>query len=135
MTIFTQNLNRKIKKSGLNIEGFSKDLNSLYSIDNAVVKDGFLVAGDVTVTDPTGPWVEMRSEDQSTDSTTDSFGLNLQYTTDSWEIALDIAHSEGEKNAKRYDCLYARLRVRYGDTGRWYAGKYMAGIKKPNLFF
>ncbi|MDP4486790.1 TonB-dependent receptor [Pseudoalteromonas piscicida] len=102
------------KKSGLNIEGFSKDINSLYTVDNAVVKDGFLVAGDVTITDPNGPWVEMRSEDQSTDSTTDSFGLNLQYTTDSWELKFDWAHSEGEKT--RRDMIASMHAYEYGTS-------------------
>ncbi|WP_440053327.1 TonB-dependent receptor [Pseudoalteromonas sp. T1lg65] len=88
------------RKSGLNIEGLSKDLNSLYTISNPVVEDKFLVAGDVTVTASNGPWFEMRSEDQSTDSTTDSFGLNLDYVADAWELSVDFAHSSGEKTRR-----------------------------------
>ncbi|WP_125779698.1 TonB-dependent receptor [Pseudoalteromonas rubra] len=88
------------KKSGLNIEGISRDVNKLYTISNVSVSDDFLTAGDVVVTDTTGPWLEMRSEDQSTESTTDSFGLGLEYVTDKWELKLDFAHSEGEKTRR-----------------------------------
>ncbi|MCG7535022.1 TonB-dependent receptor [Pseudoalteromonas sp. OOF1S-7] len=102
------------RKSGLNIEGFDKDLGSLYTLNNAVVKDGFLVAGDVVITDSKGPWVEMRSEDQSTDSTTDSFGLDLEYVTDKWELRLDFAHSEGEKT--RRDMIASMHAYEFGNA-------------------
>ncbi|WDD98018.1 TonB-dependent receptor [Thalassomonas actiniarum] len=84
------------KMNGLNIDGLNKD-NSLYNVANPVISDGYLVGGDVTLTGTNGPWVEMRSEDQSTDSTTDSFGLKLEWVFDDYEIYFDAAHSKGKK--------------------------------------
>ncbi|MBQ4811136.1 TonB-dependent receptor [Pseudoalteromonas luteoviolacea] len=94
------------RKNGLNIEGLSRNnqAKKLFELRNAKFdgegKNRFLVAGEYFILDPAGPWIEMRSEDQSTESTTDSFGLNLEYSTDKWEISFDLAHSEGEKTRR-----------------------------------
>jgi TonB-dependent receptor len=86
-------------KTGLNIEGLNKDI-STYNLSNTVIQDGFVVAGDVAFTGVSGPWMEMRQEDQTTKSTTDSFGLSLEYSTDKWLLTFDASHSEGKKTRR-----------------------------------
>lgn len=109
---FRSTFDSEDKKSGLNIEGFSKDL-GLYSISNPVVQDGFLIAGDISLDAWNGPWVEMRTEDQSTESDTDSFGLKFEYVTDDWELNVDLAHSKGEKS--RRDMIASMHAYEFGD--------------------
>lgn len=99
------------KRTGLNFEGLSKDL-STYTITDPNIVDGFLVGGDVVTSGTTGPWFEMRTEDQSTDSTTDSFGFKAEYITDEWEVALDFGHSEGEKT--RSDMIASMHAYQFG---------------------
>lgn len=99
------------KRTGINFEGLQRDLTS-YDLANAVIADDFLVGGKVTMTGVTGPWFEMRTEDQSTDSTTDSYGFKTEYVTEDWEVKFDVAHSEGTKT--RSDMIVSMHAYEYG---------------------
>ncbi|NTS77411.1 TonB-dependent receptor [Catenovulum sp. SM1970] len=94
---FHSSFDSEDKKNGLNFEGMSKDLGGLYQLENPSFTGDYLSGGTVTNIAADGPWFEMRSEDQSTESTTDSIGLQIEYVTDKFEISVDVAHSEGEK--------------------------------------
>ncbi|MCA0894622.1 TonB-dependent receptor [Microbulbifer agarilyticus] len=94
---FRSDFSSEDTRSGFYVDGLQRDA-STYDIDNAVVQDGILTGGDVTLTTLFGPWIEVRQEDQSTDSLTESFGFKFDWQiTDTFNAKMDIAHSSGEK--------------------------------------
>ena len=101
------------KMNGLNIDGLNKN-NDLYNLTDAEISEGYLVGGNVALTANNGPWIEMRSEDQSTESTTDSFGLKLEWLFDDYEIYIDAAHSKGTKS--RVDRIASMHAYEFGTT-------------------
>ncbi|WP_085953481.1 TonB-dependent receptor [Catenovulum agarivorans] len=109
-------------RHGLNFEGMEKSIN-LYDVANPVYEivpqaegalddNDWLVGGTVHNMAYNGPWFEMRSEDQTTDATTDSYGLNVEYLGDKLEVKLDIARSEGEKT--RMDMIASMHAYEFG---------------------
>ncbi|OBP13688.1 DEAD/DEAH box helicase [Rheinheimera sp. SA_1] len=93
---FKSDFESEDKKNGINIEGMNRDANT-YSLTNPTVQDGYVTGGTVNLTGLTGPWIEMRTEDQSTKSDTESTGLSLDWKQERWSIHADVAHSEGNK--------------------------------------
>ena len=72
------------------------------SVGNNVVNDA-----TITVTDPTAggidgsPWFEARSEDQSTEADTDSYGISAEWDiNDDNKLSFDLSRSEGTKTRK-----------------------------------
>src|SRR5690606_6155246 len=57
-------------KQGFVIEGLHRNADT-YGFSNGTVNGGFVTGGTVALTGTTGPWIEVRNEDQSTDSTTE----------------------------------------------------------------
>jgi TonB-dependent receptor len=84
-------------KQGFVIEGLHRNA-STYGFSNGIVNDGFVTGGTVALTGTTGPWIEVRNEDQSTDSTTESFGLRGDWLiAERLSLGFDVATSSGEK--------------------------------------
>jgi len=112
---FKSDFESEDKRSGFNVEGFQRN-ESLYDLTNPVVEDGHIVGGTVSLTDITGPWIEVRSEDQSTESDTESYGLKLDYQiTDALNMKLDVSRSTGEKT--RLDRIASLHAYEYGAGG------------------
>ena len=99
LDVFKSEFKSEDKKNGINVEGIDRNADT-YSLLNPTVNDGFVTGGTVVMTGLTGPWVEMRTEDQSTDSTTESLGLALEYNAEKWLLKADFAHSEGNKTRR-----------------------------------
>lgn len=120
-------------RHGLIFDGLEKNL-SLYNVDNAAFENisdngsgannnDWIVGGTVNNIVYNGPWFEIRTEDQSTDATTDSFGVKFDYQNDDFNVQLDLAHSEGEKS--RVDRIAGMHAYRFGDidiNGNVFAG-------------
>ena len=106
-------------KRGFVIEGLHRNAD-LYEFSNGTVQDGFVTGGTVTLTGTDGPWIEVRNEDQSTDSTTESFGLGGEWLmTDRASLSFDVATSSGEKT--RLDRIATMHAYEFG-TGTLFDG-------------
>jgi len=108
---FKSDFDSEDKKNGINIEGLNRDANT-YKMTNPTVQDGYVTGGTVELTGLTGPWLEMRTEDQSTESDTESAGLGLQWKQERWTLNADIARSEGNKT--RLDRIASMHAYQYG---------------------
>ena len=108
---FKSDFDSEDKKNGINIEGLNRDANT-YKMTNPTVQDGYVTGGTVELTGLTGPWLEMRTEDQSTESDTESAGLGLQWKQERWSLNADIARSEGNKT--RLDRIASMHAYQYG---------------------
>lgn len=94
---FRSDFDSEDRKNGFVIEGLHRNA-STYSFTNGTVNDGFVTGGTVTLTGTTGPWIEVRNEDQSTSSLTESFGLRGDWNiNDRMTLGFDAATSSGEK--------------------------------------
>jgi TonB-dependent receptor len=110
-------------RHGLIFDGLEKNL-TLYNVENPVYEsipdvssqndNDWLVGGTVSDIAYNGPWFEIRNEDQTTDATTDSFGVKLEYQNEAFELHLDVAHSEGEKS--RMDRIAGMHAYQLGDV-------------------
>jgi iron complex outermembrane recepter protein len=95
---FRSDFESEDQKEGFVIEGLQRDIGT-YSLTNGVVQDGYVTGGTVALTGTTGPWIEVRNEDQSTDSLTESLGLRTTWMmTDRLTLGVDLATSSGEKS-------------------------------------
>lgn len=94
---FNSKFESEDQKYGFTLEGLHRDANT-YSLTNTTVEDGYVTGGTVLQTGTIGPWIEMRTEDQSTDSDTESFGLKTEWNiTDKASMVFDLSSSSGEK--------------------------------------
>lgn len=94
---FKSSFDSEDKKYGLTLEGMHRNADT-YSLTNAIVKEGAVVGGTVLQTSTIGPWIEMRTEDQSTESDTESVGFKTDWQiTDKASVVLDLARSTGDK--------------------------------------
>lgn len=117
---FRSDFESRDDKYGYTLEGLHSNQDT-YSFTNPTVKDGIVTGGTVTQTSIFSPWVEMRSEDQSTKSDTESIGLKVDWEiSDRASLALDLAHSSGEKS--RVDRLVSMHAYEFG-TGTLTGGE------------
>jgi iron complex outermembrane recepter protein len=92
-------------RHGVTIGGIGSGINS-FALTNAKIVEGIVTSANVAITDPkttndSSPWFEARTEDQSTESNSDSVGLNLEWSiNDDATLSVDIAHSKGDKTRK-----------------------------------
>lgn len=110
---FKSTFDSEDKKNGINIEGLHRDANT-YVLKNPTVTDGYVTGGTVQMNSTIGPWVEMRTEDQSTESDSQSLGLSMEWKQEKWSLNADIAHSEGEKT--RLDRIASMHAYEFGTT-------------------
>jgi iron complex outermembrane receptor protein len=97
---FRSDFESEDEKQGFVVEGLHRDA-STYSFTNGVVQDGVVTGGSVTLTGNTGPWIEVRNEDQSTESLTESLGLRGEWLiNDRSTLMFDVATSSGEKTRR-----------------------------------
>lgn len=95
---FKSDFESQDEKYGLTLEGLHRNANT-YSLTDATVENGFVVGGTVLQSGLVGPWTEMRSEDQSTESDSESFGLKTEWQiNDKASMVFDIARSTGDKS-------------------------------------
>ena len=70
-------------------------------LSNATATNGVISIGDPKTTGDSSPWIEARTEDQSTNADSDSLGLNLEFNlTDTTKLTLDYTNSKGDKTRK-----------------------------------
>ena len=84
---------------------------------------GVFEAFDLTIADPhipnkSGTWIESRTEDQSSQADSDSFGINLEWSiTDRATLTLDYSESSGEKTRRdRLATMHAYDNYTEGDA-------------------
>ncbi len=79
---------------------------STFALQNPVVSNGVVTGGTVRLTEPrtewdSSPWFETRTEDQSTQSDSESYGFNLEWTLNERSmLAVDVSHSEASKSRR-----------------------------------
>jgi iron complex outermembrane receptor protein len=79
------------KRHGVTVGGLS----------NATATNGVISIGNPKTTGDSSPWIEARTEDQSTNADSDSLGLNLEFNlTDTTTLTLDYTDSKGDKTRK-----------------------------------
>lgn len=79
------------KRHGVTVGGLS----------NAKAANGVISIGDPKTKNDSSPWIEARTEDQSTNADSDSLGLNLEFNfTDTTTLTLDYTDSKGDKTRK-----------------------------------
>lgn len=79
------------KRHGVTVGGLS----------NASVANGVISIGNPKTTGDSSPWIEARTEDQSTNADSESIGLNLEFQlTDTTTLTLDYTDSKGDKTRK-----------------------------------
>jgi iron complex outermembrane recepter protein len=123
---FKSNFESEDFRHGVTIGGIGNGLNS-FALTNAKIEGGILTSANVAITDPkttndSSPWFEARTEDQSTQSDSDSVGLNLEWSiTDDATLSVDVAHSKGDKTRKdRLATLHAyEFGTATGDIGHY----------------
>ncbi|MBU2983864.1 TonB-dependent receptor [Saccharophagus degradans] len=82
------------------------------------LQDFSFVIDDVHQTSRTGPWIESRTEDQSSQADSSAIGINLEWAiTDGSVLTLDYSESSGEKTRKdRLATMHAYESFEAGDT-------------------
>lgn len=109
---FRSDFESRDDKYGYTLEGLHRNQDT-YDLTNPSVQDGIVTGGTVTQTTIIGPWVELRSEDQSTESETESIGFKLDWEiTDRTLLSVDLAHSSGDKS--RVDRLTSMHAYEFG---------------------
>lgn len=84
---------------------------------NATSSNGVISIGDPKTQGNSSPWIEARTEDQSTNADSESYGLNLEFNlSDSTTLTFDYTKSTGTKTRK--DRLASMHAYQFGtDTG------------------
>ncbi|MDF2179026.1 TonB-dependent receptor [Aliiglaciecola sp. CAU 1673] len=118
---FRSDFDREDIRHGITVGGLQNA--NTFDLSNTTTVDGAVTGATVSLTDPnttfdSSPWFESRSEDQSTQAETDSFGLNLEWHIDETQkLTVDIARSEGTKTRKdRIVSMHAYDLTYTGDT-------------------
>ena len=98
---FRSEFDRNDERQGITVGGIDEDeVNSTitnWTIENGLVT-GATIGGDPNLDNQSHPWFEARTEDQTTTSDTDTFGVNIQwYPTDRSTLTLDVYTASGEK--------------------------------------
>ena len=98
---FRSEFDRNDERQGITVGGIDEDeANSTvtnWTIENGLVT-GATIGGDPNLNNQSHPWFEARTEDQTTTSDSDTFGLNIEwYPTDSSTLTLDVYTASGEK--------------------------------------
>lgn len=94
---FNSDFESKDTREGITIK--SLDQVGVSGISGVTISEsGFVTGATYTSTGPDGISLESRTEDQSTQSDTESFGFNVELTpNDLVTVTLDVGHSEGSK--------------------------------------
>lgn len=101
---FKSKFDRKDVRHGITVGGLG-NANS-FNLSNVEANNGLVNGATVGITEPrtenkSSPWFETRSEDQSTESDTDSYGLNLEWRfADNQSLTFDLSSSKGTKTRK-----------------------------------
>ncbi len=88
-------------RHGVTVSGFGRPA-AHYSVTNPQVNNGVLTGATMTIVNrEEGPWIETRSEDQSTDADSDAYGLNVEWhISDKSTLSFDVSSSEATKTRK-----------------------------------
>ena len=101
---FRSDFERGDVRHGVTIGGMTNPNNLV--LGNAVVNNGIVTSAsidpvDVTAGGDSTPWFEARTEDQSTDAESESYGFNLEWhLSDVSSLSFDASHSTGDKTRK-----------------------------------
>ncbi|TQV67349.1 TonB-dependent receptor [Exilibacterium tricleocarpae] len=108
-------------RHGITVSGMQDAVDpAFYEILNPTISGGAVTGATIAINDPKSrndsfPWFETRSEDQSTQADSDSYGLNVQWQlSDRASLTFDIARSEGTKTRK--DRLASMHAYEFGGT-------------------
>jgi phosphoribosylformimino-5-aminoimidazole carboxamide ribotide isomerase len=102
---FRSEFTREDLRHGITASGLARNQGNDI-ITNTTITNGVVTGATVQATDPAlpnrdQPWFEARTEDQSTQADSDSFGFNLEWNVnDRSTIMLDWSQSEGDKTRK-----------------------------------
>jgi phosphoribosylformimino-5-aminoimidazole carboxamide ribotide isomerase len=101
---FRSDFERGDERHGVTVGGMTNAAN--LDLSNATVVNGIVTGASITPVDVTAggdstPWVEARTEDQSTQADSESIGLNLEWhVSDASTLSFDYSTSTGDKTRK-----------------------------------
>jgi phosphoribosylformimino-5-aminoimidazole carboxamide ribotide isomerase len=102
---FRSEFERNDERTGLTASGFRESAAANNNITNQVITNGIVTSASISPIDPAiydgdrnHAWFEARTEDQTTEADSDTYGLTLEwYPTDTSTVVFDAYHSEGTK--------------------------------------
>jgi phosphoribosylformimino-5-aminoimidazole carboxamide ribotide isomerase len=102
---FRSEFERDDERTGLTASGFRESAAANNNITGQVINNGIVTSASISPIDPAiydgdrnHAWFEARTEDQTTEADSDTYGLTLEwYPTDTSTVVFDAYHSEGTK--------------------------------------
>ena len=102
---FRSEFERDDERKGLTASGFRESAAANNNVTNQVINNGVVTSASISPIDPAifdgdrnHAWFEARTEDQTTEADSDTYGLTLEwYPTDSSTLVFDAYRSEGTK--------------------------------------
>ncbi len=120
---FRSEFDRDDQRRGLTASGFRESAAANNIVTNQVISNGTVTSATIGPIDPAiydgdrnHAWFEARTEDQTTNAESTTYGLNLEwYPTDTSTLIFDIYKSEGEKT--REDRIASLHAYEFGTNG------------------
>ncbi len=102
---FRTEFERGDDRQGITVGGLAESASNTNvngaTVSNGVVTSATISAVNYATADQAHPWIEARTEDQTTTADADTYGINLQYdVTDTGTLTFDWYRSEGEKTRR-----------------------------------